>query len=117
MKEEENRIANPDFFGTGEEINQDDVARLENAARLQELYDKEKEERLEERFIWVCVSVILLDGILIVAIGGAWSIGPLFLLEIVLLFGAARMWGVDWAVQSMGWLMHRLAERLNRPAD
>lgn len=111
MEEEEKQTGNHDFVGIVEETGSEEAKRLENAARLQELYDKEKEQRLEERFLWVFVVAIMFNSLVFLSTEGFLSFFPVFMLQLILLFGLAKMWGVDWAVQSLDWLMHQIATR------
>lgn len=85
------------------------TALTNNIARLETSLDAEREERLEERFTWVCAVSILLDIIAVSAIEGSWLFVPIFMLQLVLLIGYAQKCGVDWAVQMLGWLLHKVS--------
>lgn len=82
---------------------------MDNIARLELSLDTEQEERLEERFRWICSTALLVDVIAIVAIDGSWLFIPLFLLQLIFLIAAAKSCGVDWAVQLIGWLLYKVS--------
>lgn len=73
------------------------VSKLDdNAAILADQLQHEKDQRCEERFLWVFVVTLLVDVIAIVAAGGwtAW----LLPFELIFLLAFAKWQGVDWAV-------------------
>jgi len=86
-------------------------AIAENVAKLESDLATEREERNEERFIWIAVCFILSSALLYDAIESVIVFVMLFLLGLVLLVGIAKRLGVDWAVQGVGWLMHWIATR------
>ncbi|MBM1690374.1 hypothetical protein [Sulfitobacter geojensis] len=104
-----------DFAGTitvFEDENGGDVDALtNNIARLETSLDSEKEERLEERFRWICVTSVLFDIIAIVALEGSWLFLPVFMLQLILLIGFAKAYGVDWAEQLIGQLLHWVSQQ------
>lgn len=51
----------------GEVIPKEAGALTDSIARLEISLDTEKEERLEERFRWICVTALLLDVIAVAA--------------------------------------------------
>jgi len=86
-------------------------ALAENTAKLEADLATEREERCEERFIWIAVVFILASGHVYASMDSIWAFLVLFLLSLILLVGIAKRLGVDWAVQSVGWLMHWIAEQ------
>jgi len=117
IKDEEQNEQPPEFDPEDFEIfdPRDDEDPLLNALmaniyRLETDLDSEKEERKEERFIWVCVAVVLVNmGFLIAIDGGSVSYLFLLALQLVALLGYAKRLGVDWAVQGIGYLLHKLS--------
>ncbi|AUQ51100.1 hypothetical protein PhaeoP83_02851 [Phaeobacter inhibens] len=88
-----------------------DVVMLSaNVARLETSLDAEKEERLEERFRWVVVTSILFDVIAISSVDGSWLFVPIFMLQLIVLIGFAKAYGVDWAERLIGQLLHWVSE-------
>jgi len=84
----------------------------ESAAHLERLLQRESDERREERFYWVVVSTVLLDGLIAPAMGPV-SFIPIFALQLVILAGLAIRLGVDhFAVPLM-----RIFERFAAPAN
>lgn len=83
----------------------------ENAAKLEADLASEKEERSEERFIWISVVFILVAADVYKLIDSVIVFTLLFLLSLILLIGLAQRLGVDWAVQGVGWLMHWISEK------
>jgi hypothetical protein len=84
----------------------------DNAAKLEADLASEREERCEERFIWIAVVFILSAGHVYASMDSIWAFLVLFLLSLIILIGIAQRLGVDWAVQSVGWLMHWIANRV-----
>ncbi len=84
----------------------------ENTAKLEADLATEREERSEERFIWIAVVFILCSAHVYASMDSVIAFICLFMLSLVLLIGIAKRLGVDWAVQGVGWLMHRIAERM-----
>lgn len=94
----------------GEVIPKEAAALTDNIARLETSLDTEKEERLEERFRWICVTALLLDVIAVAALDGSWLFLPIFMLQLIALIGFAKAYGVDWAEQLIGQLLHWVSE-------
>lgn len=94
----------------GEIAPNENAALTDNIARLETSLDTEKEERLEERFRWVCVTSLLLDVIAVAALDGSWLFLPIFMLQLIALIGFAKAYGVDWAEQLIGQLLHWVSE-------
>ena len=84
-----------------------------NIARLETSLNAEQEDRLEERFTWVCAVALLLDVLAISAMDGSWLFLPIFMLQLVILIGYAQKCGVDWAVQLLAWLLHKVSSIKN----
>ncbi|WP_223566951.1 hypothetical protein [Agrobacterium tumefaciens] len=87
-------------------------ALAENTAKLEADLATEREERCEERFIWIAVVFILISAHVYASMDSVIAFICLFMLSLVLLVGIAKRLGVDWAVQGVGWLMHHIAERM-----
>ena len=108
----------PDFVGVVPEKSageRQEVGKLsENIARLERDINTEKEERLEERFLWICIMSLLLDILAISAVGGSWLFLPVFALQLIVLIGFAKVYGVDWAEQLIGGLLYRVLRRWNK---
>lgn len=85
-------------------------ALTDNIARLETSLDTEKEERLEERFRWIVVTSLLLDVLAVSAVDGSWLFLPIFMLQLVVLIGFAKEYGVDWAERLIGQLLHWVSE-------
>jgi len=94
----------------GEVIPKEAAALTDNIARLETSLDTEREERLEERFRWICVTSLLLDVIAVAALDGSWLFLPIFMLQLIALIGFAKAYGVDWAEQLIGQLLHWVSE-------
>lgn len=92
-------------------------ALAENVAKLESDLAAEREERCEERFIWIALCYILGSALLYVAIQSILVFMVLFLLGLIVLVGIAKRLGVDWAVQGVGWLMHWISTRINLPGQ
>lgn len=112
-------IAPPDFVGSvpsvsGEILPKETTALTDNIARLESRLDAEREERLEERFRWVCATSILFDVVAVVAMNGSWLFLPIFMLQLIATIGYAKACGVDWAEQLIGQLLHIIEERLRK---
>lgn len=108
--------APPEFVGStpvvsGQILPLETTALTNNIARLEDRLDTEREERLEERFRWVLVTSILFDVIAINAIAGSWLFVPVFMLQLIGLIAFAKAYGVDWAEQLIGQLLHWVAQR------
>ena len=106
----------PDFVGVEEETsNLPDTIGIkplsDNIARLETSLDTEREERLEERFRWICVTSLLLDVIAVAALDGSWLFIPIFMLQLIALIGFAKAYGVDWAEQLIGQLLHWVSQQ------
>jgi hypothetical protein len=86
-------------------------ALSQNTAKLEADLSNEREERCEERFIWIALVFILASGHVYASMENFWAFLVLFLLSLILLIGIAKRLGVDWAVQSVGWFLHWIAER------
>lgn len=86
------------------------VALSANIARLETSLDTEKEERLEERFRWIVFTSLLLDVITVAALDGSWLFLPIFMLQLIVLIGFAKAYGVDWAERLIGQLLHWVSE-------
>lgn len=84
-----------------------------NIAKLESDLASEKEERCEERFIWIAVCYIMGSALLYIAIQSVIVFMVLFLLGLIVLVGIARRLGVDWAVQGVGWLMHWISTQFS----
>lgn len=82
-----------------------------NIASLESSLAKEKDERLEERFRWVCATAILFDVVAVAVLNGSWLFLPIFMLELIVLIGLAKAYGVDWAEQLIGELLYWVSKR------
>lgn len=101
----------PDFVGginevSGDVIPKEQSALSDNIARLETSLATEKEKLLEERFWWICVATILFDVLAISAVDGSMLFVLIFLLELIVLAGLAKKYGLDWAEQMIGQLLH-----------
>ncbi|MCG5483646.1 MAG: hypothetical protein KK482_07980 [Sinorhizobium meliloti] len=94
-----------------------DTALATNIAKLETDLSTEKEERCEERFIWISVVFALLMTIIYISTQSLPVFFMLFLLGLILLIGIANRLGVDWAVQGVGWLMHWISNRARISPD
>lgn len=83
----------------------------DNVAKLESDLAREKEERQEERFLWISGAVVLLNFIGYALIKDIAAFIPLFLLQLILLVVLARRLGVDWAVQAIAWLMFQIRQK------
>ena len=111
--------AQPEFVGTtpavsGEVLPSETAALTNNIARLESRLDTEREERLEERFRWVCATSVLFDVVAVVAMDGSLLFLPIFMLQLIATLGYARSCGVDWAEQLIGQLIHTISKRLKK---
>jgi hypothetical protein len=95
---------------SGEILPTEGATLTDNIARLEISLDTEKEERLEERFRWVCVTALLLDVIAVAALVGSWLFLPIFMLQLIALIGFTKAYSVDWAEQLIGQLLHWVSE-------
>lgn len=84
----------------------------DNVAKLESDLAKEREERAEERFLWIAAVAVLFNFIGYALIKDVLAFIPIFVLELILLTVVARRLGVDWAVQLLGALMHSLSKKL-----
>lgn len=110
-KEAPSPTGEADFVGiepatSGDVVSRETAALTDSIARLETSLDSEREERLEERFRWICVTSILVDVVAAVALDGSWIFVPLFMLQLIVLIGFAKAYGVDWAEQLIGQLLH-----------
>jgi len=112
MKDESNAPnQSPEFVGgvnksSTDVTTKEVVALTDNIASLETSLAKEKDERLEERFRWVCATAILFDVVAVSALNGSWLFLPIFMLQLIVLIGFAKEYGVDWAEQLIGRLLH-----------
>jgi len=83
----------------------------ENIAKLESDLAREREERQEERFLWIAGASILLDYIGYGLIKDFAAFVPMVLLQLILLVVLAKRLGVDWAVQAIGWLMFQMRQK------
>ena len=77
----------PEFVGSvsvvsGQIVSSETTALTNNIARLEERLDTEREDRLEERFRWVCAMSILFDVLAMVAVNGSWLFVLIFMLQL-----------------------------------
>lgn len=112
----------PEFVGslpavTGQPLPLETAALMNNIARLEDRLDSEREERLEERFRWILVASILFDIVAINAIEGSWLFVPVFMLQLVALIAFAKAYGVDWAEQMIGQVLHWISQRRKPEGD
>lgn len=104
-----------DVIDSAEEATPQQNKLMSNISQLETDLDTEKEERKEERFIWACAVVVLLNALVLVSIGGgSFSFTLLFLFQLVVMLGVANKLGVDWAVRGIGWLLHQIAKHLDK---
>ena len=88
---------------------------FQNIARLETDLSKERDERLEERFRWVCAVTVLVNLLTLTAIdGGSISYMMLLLLQLIVLLGYAQKLGVDWAVKLIGDLLNLVSNHLKK---
>lgn len=85
----------------------------DNIARLEIDLSAEAEARKEERFYWICACAFLADPLIYRVCDSFPPFLLIFMFQLVLLAGIAQKLGVDWAVQSIGWLLHWISERAN----
>lgn len=120
MQDEPNTL--PEFVGSVPVV-EDQALPIEitaltnNIARLESRLDTEREDRLEERFRWVCATAILFDVVAVVAVNGSWLFVLIFMLQLIAILGYAKACGVDWAEQLIGQLFHIIAERMKKGDD
>ncbi|MDB6181151.1 hypothetical protein [Paracoccus fistulariae] len=111
----------PEFIGvpdTKDVVSSDVAALSNNIARLETELDAEREQRLEERFRWICAMSLVLDVLAVSALDGSWLFVPIFMLQLIVMIGFAKAYGVDWAEQLIGQLLHHLSRQdLNKPKD
>lgn len=97
--------------GTVQSTSENTLSTLSgNIAELERSLDTEKEERLEERFRWVVVTSILFDVIAATALDSSFLFIPIFMLQLIALIAFAKAYGVDWAEQLIGQLLHRVSK-------
>lgn len=106
----------PKFVGvskpvSGEVVAKETAALTDNIARLETSLDTEKEQRLEERFRWICSTAVLIDIIAVVAMNGSWAFLPIFMLQLIVMIGFAKAYGVDWAEQLIGQLLYTVSKK------
>jgi hypothetical protein len=100
-----------DYHLNSDDDPQDDPMAA-NIARLENDLSQEKNERLEERFIYVTIIAFLVDPLIYLAVKHPVVFLLLFLFQLVVLGGLAKRWGVDWAVTGLGWLAHQVTKFL-----
>lgn len=83
----------------------------DNVAKLETDLAMEREQRAEERFIWIATVAVLGDFIAYGMLRDFLGFALIFLLELIVLAVVARRLGVDWAVQLIGWLMFHISRR------
>jgi hypothetical protein len=84
----------------------------ETAASLESLLQAERNHRNQERFFWIFGCSLLLDIIIFRELG-AWGF-PIFLLQIVFLFGLAGWMGVETVTVFLERLFYRYLPGGNR---
>ena len=119
MNTQDEQPARPEFVGStpaisGEVLPSEIAALANNIARLESRLDAEREERLEERFRWVCAATVLFDVVAVVAMDGSLLFLPIFMMQLIATLGYAKSCGVDWAEQLIGQLIHIVSERLKK---
>ncbi len=83
----------------------------DNVAKLESDLAMEREQRAEERFIWITTVAVLGDFIAYGMLRDFFGFALIFLLELIVLAIVARRLGVDWAVQLIGWVMFHVSRR------
>lgn len=110
MQDGPDRPLDDDFVGDAGvdvSISHTEVTALtNNIASLETSLDTEREDRQEERFRWIVVTSLLLDVVAVSALDGSWLFLPIFMLQLIVLIGFAKAYGVDWAEQLIGQLLH-----------
>jgi hypothetical protein len=112
---DESQDKSDEFIGaddvqSGEVLPPENTALANNIARLETELDGEREQRLEERFRWIVVTSLLVDVIAVSALDGSWLFLPIFMLQLIVLIGFAKAYGVDWAERLIGQLLHWVSE-------
>lgn len=92
------------------DVEKDDPA-ADALGKLSDELELLKDARLEERFGWICVCIILLDTILFDKME-SWS-GPIIIgaIELILLVVLARRFGIQEVSQMLAKFLDRAAER------
>lgn len=90
--------------GAQEEINQKDLEIEKLLAEIQ----KEKDNTKLERFMWIVVTIALIDGYIFMNM--ASTMGPLaiLILELIVLFVAAHRLGVQQVIQFLDTIINAL---------
>jgi hypothetical protein len=89
----------------------DETATDEAKAALEKELSDQKDARLEERFVWIVVAVILLDIIWFHDSTNAALPVVVMILELVALMVLARRMGVDDFVQLIGRVLHGIGNK------
>lgn len=83
----------------------------DNIARLETDLDAQIDGRKEERFYWIAFVAFLIDPMIYRACESFPTFLLIFMFQLVILAGVAKELGVDWAVTSIGGLLHWISER------
>jgi hypothetical protein len=79
-------------------------------ASLEDRLAESEDRRKEERFLWVCTSVILLNITFLSTSENGWLAFGVLLLEFIVLITLARALGVDLVVEFMNKLINAISK-------
>ena len=87
---------------------------VEKIERLENEISTAKDQRLEERFYWICATVFLANVIFAKFLDNIPLFFILLMAQLFMLAGLAKRLGVDWAVEAIERICHWLDERIKR---
>ena len=94
--------------------NQKQTVKDQQIAELQNDLEYEKDQRKEERFAWVIVSVILVDILLLGPMTNPVTPIGIFVLELIALLIFARRSGIDYVAVLLDKLIGSVTKRLGK---
>lgn len=114
-KDETESASNQREFITGEIVDefQTDPHLLDKISSLEVQLTDQKDQRNEERFLWICITTILLLCLVFPGLS-ALQTTLISLLTLVLLGFAAQKLGVNWAVRLINAMLRKLFSGLSK---
>jgi hypothetical protein len=97
---------------------QEEVSQKDKQIQLlQDSLENEKDKRKEERFIFICVVILLLNVVFFSVLDNFTGPIALIILELLVLIPLARTMGVEEAAKLMSRVIERISDSLTKSND